>query len=920
MLTRLYHVTLAALFLLGGAAAAAQPQLVGDLNTTTASPPPREASPIDGRIPVQFWGLGERALFVVARPWGQELWSSGGGTEAARSFFTFAGCPSCGPTFFANLDGIAFFTVLAPAAGEYTVQVWRTDGTFAGTFPLPIFANSSFRTSAVPHFRLGARLYFSACDATAACTLLGTDGSVGGTRTLAALTIHSSPVATRNRAYFFAYDASGHGLWTTDGTQSGTRLLRSFNNHWVHELALTPGRAGRLFFMAGGNGDELWTSDGSAAGTTRLARLAGCSERFGCASFFLASGDPLLYLVSSGRLWRSDGTKIGTFALGEIIRPVRALVAGQRLVVATEDNSLWTSDGSRRGTRRLVGCPQGCPQTAFGAPLVAFGERVLFFARGAAGQVEIWQTDGTGPGTRLTSRARGPAVPPTAIRALAARTQVYFALDYQDPEPRSELWGTDGTPAGTLRLARLAYPAPPSGGSLTADLALAGTDAYFSGYDAELGVQPWRSDGSLLGTRRIAIVETLVQGRGSDPRGFAALGSRTLFTACSGDGSSLWSSGDDARDNLEILALAPHCQTGGPKLLVAEPFAYFTLPDPGPEPGLRQLWRTDGTAGGTLPLTALADAVPGEPFLVGGEVHTVVQRIRGFGAQLWRTDGSPGGTIAVGDFPTAISDLQAITPLGAEFYFVAQSAAVGLRFFRSDSDPANAHEILASGPELLAPNYDGYPFYPPRFTRANRRVFFAHCSPYPGPCGLWASDGTPGGARLVKSDQQVVFGFRTPLVEWRDRLYFAGDDGLWSSDGTAEGTQQVCSVSLDFYNGSALLATRNRLYFLAIDAAGNRELWTSDGTGSGTQRVADSLEPRDLTAVADRLYFSAVDAEHGRELWSTDGTGPGTGPVADLAPGTLSSYPTELTALAGGLFFSANDGVVGREPWRLPSP
>ena len=95
--------------------------------------------------------------------------------------------------------------------------------------------------------------------------------------------------------------------------------------------------------------------------------------------------------------------------------------------------------------------------------------------------------------------------------------------------------------------------------------------------------------------------------------------------------------------------------------------------------------------------------------------------------------------------------------------------------------------------------------------------------------------------------------------------------GLWKSDGSDGGTRLIRS-----FDGISNLVKANGLLYFIAETEGEFELWSSDGTSAGTEKV-DALNPGtndfaayNLFAVNDTLFFSASGSDesvNGYELW-----------------------------------------------------
>src|SRR5258708_6606384 len=126
----------------------------------------------------------------------------------------------------------------------------------------------------------------------------------------------------------FAADdgATGIELWKTDGSATGTSLVKDINpgagNSFPGGSGLFPSEFvffnGAWFFSADdGTGPELWKSDGTQSGTTVRETAAGSSPRE-----FTVLGHALYFSADEGligrELWKTDGTGAGTLRAGAV--------------------------------------------------------------------------------------------------------------------------------------------------------------------------------------------------------------------------------------------------------------------------------------------------------------------------------------------------------------------------------------------------------------------------------------------------------------------------------------------------------------------------------------------------------------------------------------------------------------------------
>jgi ELWxxDGT repeat protein len=138
--------------------------------------------------------------------------------------------------------------------------------------------------------------------------------------------------AVGNTLDFIADDGvNGPALWTTNGWNAGTRLIRAFNPSSGIDptsVAQLTAVGNQLFFTADtlGAGNELWVSDGSHAGTHLVKDIfpgsspnpsgPGTVPNSSFPSSLTAFQGQLYFIADDGihgnELWSSDGTADGT--------------------------------------------------------------------------------------------------------------------------------------------------------------------------------------------------------------------------------------------------------------------------------------------------------------------------------------------------------------------------------------------------------------------------------------------------------------------------------------------------------------------------------------------------------------------------------------------------------------------------------
>jgi gliding motility-associated-like protein len=250
-----------------------------NINTNPTTPAPRTQN----ADPFGLTRVGNRVFFTANNgnaTNGRELWVSDGtaaGTMMVRDIrpgpqSAFTEDPES--SILIEKDGLCYFV-----ANDGTGQaLWRSDGTSAGTIKVsPIEFNTA---SGI--INVGNILYFSASTPAAGAELWRSDGTPTGTvmvRDLIPGTASSAPsnFAAVGGRLFFAADAVGptnnplgRELWVSDGTASGTFLVRDIApGGFSSNPSNLTNVDGTLYFVAnnGTVGAELWTSDGTEVGT-----------------------------------------------------------------------------------------------------------------------------------------------------------------------------------------------------------------------------------------------------------------------------------------------------------------------------------------------------------------------------------------------------------------------------------------------------------------------------------------------------------------------------------------------------------------------------------------------------------------------------------------------------------------------------
>jgi ELWxxDGT repeat protein len=953
---------LALLVLLAAFPAVAQtPSLVADLTGGTSW---SVSSPVAGRL----FAASGKLFFAAGSGEPAVADAAGKGFELLADL-----CPGdcgSGPQFLGTVGPSSASVVLflaSPTGPGGASLLYRTDGTRAGTYSLGVPLAATSAGQLVNQAFAGGAFFFRVCASpvSSRCELWRTDGSLAGTGRVKDLAPGSSDdphidsvTAVGGKVFLFAEINGRVELWKSDGTEAGTVRVQTFDSdffpfsvaggtshlYFVHDVTVGTNQLSEL---------ELWASDGTASGTLPVTHFPSTAainplrlRVLGDRAYFVAND-----VLHGDEIWSNDGTPASTVRrtdigysspfLEDLFFP---LELGNRLLFAASDGlhgtQLYTTTGTPASTAVLP--VPGLIEYA--SPLTRIGGRAVFWVStdgtfgNFSGSLELWSTDGTPAGTeRLAASCTGSC---TLGRFPFTDGDLFFTV--ADAQGGLSVWTTDGTPQGTRRFTDLL---PHDQQNLQDDVAepvLLGGRLFFALAKGETPASGlWTSDGQPGGTRE---VPGLATGAGASPRELVPFGETLFFNACDGTSWNVYQTTGTpastvARASFPVEDPFFGCQYGAPQnLTVAGSTVFFWQQDQ--ISGLTELWRTDASgAMVSLGVDALTDRdgfpPPLTPF--GAEVFFAAATTSDDDRlELWRSDGTPAGTRIASELaaiPAPAPFAIATFPLGTAggLLYAVGTSGTGPELWASDGTAAGTRRLLASVDEVYAA---------PLVTRAGPWTYF-FARDAASRTGLYRTDGTAAGTSAV-ADLTVASADFPPSdpVAYQGNLYFfaatATGRGLFRSDGTAAGTLRVQEFALESKPDipNALLphfptVFAGRLFFAAAagdagDAGSHgRELWSSDGTAAGTLLVREvspgpaSAAVADLTVVGDRLYFSAADPVHGAELWQSDGTAAGTRLAADLAPESASSSPDPLVAVGERLYFAADDGIAGRELWTL---
>jgi ELWxxDGT repeat protein len=382
---------------------------------------------------------------------GRELWRSDGtlnGTQLVGDLNPGSGASD-------PLDGFVaagrLYFFAKDASGSY--YLWQSDGTAQGTSSLAQLSPPSLLNpgqTCGPGVALGTTVYFAAADGPTGLELWRTDGTAAGTTRVLDIFAGSGSAAPcyltvfNNRLYFAADGGPTQGgleLWSSDGTASGTARVADIaagtSGSAPRNLLVS---AGKLYFLAHDSvhGDQVWTSDGTAPGTVAVTNittngLVVDSLRLLGNRLLFATGVVIGDQSSPSQIWATDGSAAGASPIAAALGTGLFVNGGHAFFTGAGPGSNfdiepWVTDGTISGSSLLLDAPVG-----FGgaAPVLFenFNAVTLVQVSGGGGGARLWKSDGTPAGTTLVGDIGAASTGDTPLTHLTVGQNFFYASD-----------------------------------------------------------------------------------------------------------------------------------------------------------------------------------------------------------------------------------------------------------------------------------------------------------------------------------------------------------------------------------------------------------------------------------------------------------------------------------------------------------
>ena len=466
-------------------------------------------------------------------------------------------------------------------------------------------------------------------------------------------------------------------------------------------------------------------------------------------------------------------------------------------------------------------------------------------------------------------------------------TSFIFSTNDSTDNSLGGVYGTDGTSAGTVPIGM--YQGSPYGSDIvTTGPAFDGHAFYLeSDYagDGAFNTNLVSTDGTAAGTKSLL---TLANSEKPTPTGvwdvngiLVAAGAVSGLIGASPVTPGLWASDDGSTFTQVASGITAS------NIMVSNGTGYFAALDA--NGGSAGLWRTDGTAAGTVSITPAGVSLDPVNFATASNGLTIFADQGSAGpsaintnSTLWVTDGTQAGTHAIVN-----------AGLGTNLWTEARAVSVGGRAIFAAIDAKGLYSV-------------------------------------------WSTDGTAAGTVDIFDEGLANAPTRpiTGLAAWGDKLVIETGYGLYVTTNTGAGVTQINPWAAAYPEEASeepgYVVLGNKLILASPGTTGSGDeipslLYVSDGTAAGSvQIVLPTLRSITgaLTAVGSQVVFEGVDTSGRTAFFVTDGTVSGSRELSLGAGVTLDpDHPALIEALAnadapvvtlggGSQFFNAAAGTI----------
>lgn len=705
-------------------------------------------------------------------------------------------------------------------------------------------------------------------------------------------------------------------LWRSNGTVEGTSKVELCEGNICYHL---PRKFvvsnNRLFLIAESSEKDtrIWSISNN-----KVSIISSATTQLNAYDIFISPSG--IQFNAADKIWFSDGTNEGTYPIAPTA--LDSIGFGDSIIV-TSPSDISIIENKGKGTKTTIDLGSYFINTN----LIVLNDTIYFISDHKLIAVDI-KVDTP----RKIFDFGGSPYATYKIIGGKGNKVILLVNDPITGEPRNEIWVSDGTTVGTIKLKSPGIEK--SLWDLNSSHFL-NNDFYFPSFTEEHGSELWRTDGTIRGTliaKDIGYGQTKVQkgpivSNGSDV--FYSM-KKTWYGEFDGIISEhteqeLWKT-DPVTMRSSKVPQWEYPKNRLAKIITVDGGQYWWREHEF-RAGEYHLDFYDYQSEKVTPVItdilgqcANYDLSNRKMAIAGNKYFFQAPVVNGdlWSCQLWVSDGTVDGTMPITNLPkTSVHPeiIGNIVTFQDEVYFsliilVKEYLPLRTAIFKTDGTIAGTGEVFrlsASGEEA---NY-----YIENMIATSQGIFIATNSDFTN-LWYWQPNGI---SQVIKKASDFYI---DTLIRFKEGVSFVYGKTIWGSDGTVDGTLPM--IVLEEFEGksnymSTLHSTPDyeKIIYGSIDSQGNNRLWVSDGTMLGTKTKGPIINDNDFTVNAftgDDFYitdFSGVHLEdYYQDLKRISLEGDTVELIRQELAGSSENFPAKIVEAQNRIFIGQESEII----------